>query len=677
MYSISLKTKKINGGFMKRLSESQNLICILGIPVLFFIASRLNVFINNAFGIDITAIGTYLCFGALFFCFFLFRKKIAEYLEAGAYGFSPHAITIYILSCLTVWKYSNVFISSCAIGGIVPVIGAGLLLGAFVLQNMKTSERLLVSASRCGYGKKDFLLIIVILVLLNLQAVLYCRFMKTIFVWDNAGYFTTVHKLNDIFPSVEYFREVYRSVFETDYNYIIMLPASIMCRIFGKSRLVFILSIINFYVFPLLLLIQVVAKKYTGCGFKAVFSVLLCLPYIIFAANTGFIDIGGTFFALAAFIIFVKSDSESSCLLSGVLLAICVLLRRWYSFYALAFIIAGFDYGITNKRISGAIHTLFGFAFTLLFFAQDFVTSKLMADYKGMYAAYALGIKTDFLLFFRYFGIIPVLAFSAYAIYAQLCRKRKTSMSAEMLALLIAVLCFVIFTSVQTHGQQHLALYVPSWCVILISASGMIKNKKAVPVFMLLCAVPFANTLVMRVQPKSIGEIKSPALIPNYSYYPPIDENTDVILELTDYLDEEIGLKGKTACLVASSLRLNYDTLMNAEISLSVKPKHEIQRISYIKTIPEVDRRDGFTETLFETDYIITTDKAELHLAPEEQKSISIPNSLILSGTGFGAAYEKKDKSFAFPDGTQILIYKRTREITPEEKQEVLQKISG
>jgi len=198
-----------------------------------------------------------------------------------------------------------------------------------------------------------------------------------------------------------------------------------------------------------------------------------------------------------------------------------------------------------------------------------------------------------------------------------------------------------------------------------------------VPVFMLLCAVPFANTLVMRVQPKSIGEIKSPALIPNYSYYPPIDENTDVILELTDYLDEEIGLKGKTACLVASSLRLNYDTLMNAEISLSVKPKHEIQRISYIKTIPEVDRRDGFTETLFETDYIITTDKAELHLAPEEQKSISIPNSLILSGTGFGAAYEKKDKSFAFPDGTQILIYKRTREITPEEKQEVLQKISG
>lgn len=454
-----------------------------------------------------------------------------------------------------------------------------------------------------------------------------------------------------------------------------MLPASIMCKLFGKSRLVFILSIINFYIFPLLALTQLIAKKYTGSAKKSVICILLCLPYIIFSANTGFIDIGGAFFALAAFIIFVKSEKGSNCIISGVLLAICVLMRRWYSFYALSFIISGVIYGVFSKKFSGILHTLCGFAFTLLFFAQSFVTGKLMADYKGMYAAYALGLKTDFLLFFRYFGIIPVLCFALYAVSSQLFRKKKASFSAELFALLIAVICFLLFTSVQTHGQQHLALYIPSWCIILISMSGIFKSKKASAVFILLCAVPLLNTLVPRVQPQAIGEIKAPAVVPDFSAYPPVNENSDVILSLTEYLDGEIGMKGKTACLVASSLRLNYDALMNAEISLSVKQKHDISRRDYIKTIPEVDKRDGFTDTLFETDFVITTSTPELHLAPGEQKSISVPQSCIVNGTDFGTAYSKTDKTFSFPDGTEIFIYERTREILPEEKEKYSKKI--
>ena len=96
---------------MKKLIKPENIICILGLPIMFFIASRLNIFLNNAFSTDITATGTYLCFGALFFCFVLFRKKISAYLEANAYGFMPHAITIYILAVLTAFKYSGVFSS--------------------------------------------------------------------------------------------------------------------------------------------------------------------------------------------------------------------------------------------------------------------------------------------------------------------------------------------------------------------------------------------------------------------------------------------------------------------------------------------------------------------------------------------------------------------------------------
>ena len=190
-----------------------------------------------------------------------------------------------------------------------------------------------------------------------------------------------------------------------------------------------------------------------------------------------------------------------------------------------------------------------------------------------------------------------------------------------------------------------------------------------------LCIVNCISVFIPRVQPQSIGDIKGAALIPSFSMYPPRDENAESFLAVTEYMDGEIGMKGKTVCFLASSLEMNYDTLRNAEISLSVKRKYDIDREYYYLTIADVDKRDGLAESLFAADYILVPSKLQIHLAPEEQRVISVPYEQIVSGTGIGEAYEKQEKKFTLLSDDEIYIYKKIRDVTAQEKEQLANEI--
>lgn len=672
---------KFDGGLfvVKKLFTAENIMCVLFVPVLIFLTARMISFFSEAWGIEINGAVSIACCSSLLLCAVFLRRRIYLYLEGHAYGFAPCAVLIYILSCLVALRYRIVFIDSCK--GFPPALcicGAGLLLGAFVLILMKGCAGIFESAALSGIGKRDAAFIIAVAAVLNLQAFIYCRFMQQIFVWDNAGYFTTVHRLNEIFPSAEYFRQVYRSVFENDYNYIIAIPASIMCRLFGKSRLVFVLSIVNFYFLPLTVLLTLGVRKLFGGGLISVTGAMLCVPYLIFAADTGFIDIGGAVPALAAALIYLYGGKKEEPFFCGFLLAVCVFMRRWYSFYALSFIIMCFAESIPKKSFTRAVHVLCGFAFTLLFFAQEFVTGKLMADYRGMYSAYALGLKVDLLLFTRYFGAAAAVILSVYAAAGQCVQENRRRLCPELFMWLQALICFWLFVSVQTHGQQHLALYVPCFLILLLSLLVRASARKAFSAAVLIfCGMQTVSVFIPRVQPKAISEIKSISAVPSFSAYPPVNENTDEILKVCEYLDGEIGMKGKTACILSSSLELNYDTFKNAEASLSVRQKYDIDRESYLLPVSEVDARDGLSDRLFDADFVVAPAPLQLHLDPEAQKTISVPYNAITSGTGFGASYERLEKSFELPDGTVIYIYRRTEEINPEARSRVYDEIFG
>ena len=628
------------------LQKSMGLLVFAAFAVMFLL-SRSASFFSGAWGISMPFFVWAIAYFFWLALTWIFKKPLLSFLEENAYWGNPKSFIAYVPALAFSFVCPGVI--SCK--GVACLIGGGLLLGLFALLIFSS----LKSIKGIKVERRDIIFTICAAAVLNVIGVLYCLNMKRIFVWDNAGYFLTVQRLDAIFPSAQYIKEVYRSVFETDYNYIIAIPSNIFCKIFGVSGLTFVLSIMNLYVLPLVLLVYKLCRSI----WKTVF-VFLALPYIIFAANTGFIDIGGVFFALLAAALFFKEKP----VLSGVLLAFCVLLRRWYSFYALTFIITSLFWCISKRKIKDFVIQGCFFAFVLLFFAQDFVVTRLLADYSYAYSAYSLGIETDVKIFTRYFGIL----LPAFAVIYSLCKK---SFLKELFMTIQGALCFVLFTALQTHGQQHLALYCPAFLIILLSA---LSKKKAL-VYLCICfSLQTASTFVPRVQPKAIGEIKAVSVLPTFTLLPPVDVDAESFLPVAEYVDE-IGAKGKSVVFLASSLEMNYDTLRNVEISLSKKYNRE--RESYYLPISDVDKRDGLSPALFEADYVLVPSQLQIHLAESEQRVISVPYKYILSGENIGGAYQKQKKEFALASGIKIYVYERIRLIKTEEIVQLEAEIMG
>lgn len=661
---------------MKKMLSKENLLCVLLLPVLVFLYDRLYVFFEDAWGV--VGIGK-LIIASLFAAtvvFIAFREKIYSFAEKSAYGFTSSSALIYFLAVVTMIKYRHIF--SDPFGeSIAAAVGAGLIFGFFVLMCMKGCEKIIRALSKMKISKVDVAFVIFVYAVLNVGLYFYCKYMKHIFIWDNAGYFLMADRFNDIFPSGAYFKEVFYSVSREDYNYVILFFASVFRKLFGSSRYVFLLSVINCFAAPFFVAVHLIGKRYFSSNAFHSVCLVFALPYVVAASNLGFIDVGGILIAFLAMIIFLYSDRYETALLSGVFAAFAVILRRWYSFFALSFIITCFLYEIPRKKCAKSICALSGFCFVLLFFFQKFVTGKLMADYKDMYSAYAFGISADYFLFVRYFGIAFAAALAIYAIVCQFKTEKKYKMTKEMFFLVQSLLCFLIFSYVQSHGQQHLSLYVPSLATLFMMLCAELcgKRKAACVIMLAFSLLQTGNTFIRRNEPGSVAEIKSHAILPNFVSYPPTDMNADKIVEINDYLDIEIGEKGKKVCVLASSLKLNWETFMNAEISMSLKQKSDIKRSDYFLQLSDVDKRDGLSDNLFYADYVLVPSTAQTHLNPSEQKVITVPYEMILNGEGFGKNYKKTDTYFTLPDGEELYLYEKTAEITPGEHEEVLNRI--
>ena len=400
---------------------------------------------------------------------------------------------------------------------------------------------------------------------------------------------------------------------------------------------------------------------------------VFALPILFFISNMGFIDIGGTVLTFAALILLLYRKETDAGPLIGFLLALSVLLRRWYSFFALTFIIDAFLYEIINKRIKHSVTSFLYFGGTLLFFVQAFVSQRMLADYKGIYQAYALGFKYDIIIFARYFGGLLTLLLFIYAIYRQI--KGKKEFTPETFAVTVSLLSFLLFTRIQTHDVHHLLLYVPSFIILILSFISNIKKKSLTAIFLCICFIQTANTLIPRVQPTSLYDIKFPAAIPDFSNLPPRDNNTDGMLKMVEYLDKNIGEKGKTLYFLSSSVRYNDDALKNVEISLSVPKKSAVSRSDYVLPVSHIDKRDGLSENLFNADYILIPSILQLHENPDGQKVISVPYEMMLNGEGFAKAYERTDITFDMGDGLEMYLYKKIRPVTDEEKAQLQSEI--
>ena len=655
-----------------------------------FLTIRLKGFLLQAYSYELPSWSLYGLILLIAFLGGFFAKQVWLFLNCWAKVPSICAAFVYVVSVLVSFLLSRILLDRALensgvimsqISQYVFLLGAGLLLGTFLLCLSTALQELSVLIVRKikKINRYDVIFLLSVLVIINIAVRIYAVNSSTIYCWDNAGYWKTANSMVEQWKTdgiMAVLCSTYDSILKEDYNWLIALPSMVFARILGEGRYAFLASIANFGYYPICILVWFAAKYVGKRPILTSAAVLMMVPMLFVNVLKGFVDVAGCAATLAAMFLWLYKRRENDFgqfLLIGVCLAVALLLRRWYSFFALSFMLTlVIDCLVFRRSGVPLLGALAGFAFTLLFFFQPLVSGKLLADYGTMYAAYSQEMRKNFLLLFYYYGWIPLAISLAVDVY---CVIKKETCQIGLFVLIQTLLCFVLFVKIQTHGQQHLLLYVPmqiTMSMILIVRLLNLRRECAVAGTLVLSLIPTLMPFFPSYQPASVEEIRGMEPWPSYSWYPPQREDAEDMVALMRRLDG-YGAEGKTVGLLASSFVLNWDILMNAEASLSLPRVSDVDRNAYFLSLPQVDQRDGWSDTIFACDVLVVTDPIQLHLGEENQAVVWLPAEKLLNGEGFAAAYERSDEVWELTDGITLYFFEKTRELTEAEMEELRQ----
>lgn len=519
---------------------------------------------------------------------------------------------------------------------------------------------------------KTGLFIGVVWCIMNICTFIYMSQSRNIYFWDSATYWDISRGIasGNIKSGLT---DIYRSISELDYNYVAALPSALWSWIFGDSRLVYVLGLVNMYIMPSFAMIYLLAEKMSKGSKVASVLTLLLFPAMVFMPFIGFADIGGlTPCLICMYLYFTGSPKRADTLryiAIGILLVFTVLWRRWFAFFAVSFITAMIgDTLLFKRRYSQVITTAVTSGIILLLFFRGFVFDKLLANYSNLYSGYKFTLSTDIKLFMRYFGMLTIAVLAAGSIAAGIYRGEKRTV---FLWLQILV-CFIMFTVTQTHGQQHLILYIPSFIMLTLILIKYINKVWMLAVLALIGVMNSTNICIPREQPNNIQEIKHYALVPDFSMRPIKRKDVADILSLKGYLDNTIE-DDKKLVVLASSFWLNEDILLNAEPSMGLKKK----RPDYIAPLPQVDSRDDDFSALYNADYILAAFPAQTHLAPENQKIITEAVRSFEVYADIAKAYEEMPEHGTEFNGMTIKLFKRVSDVSETDISDFEKRVKG
>ena len=537
-------------------------------------------------------------------------------------------------------------------------LGSGLMLSAVVLALCTALRQFGPLHLSCGKT------MLVLILAVNILTALYSAGSATIYYWDSNIYWNSSTLLAGQPLDLAQVRLVLESVITSEYNYLLSWPISLVMRVLGTGRYVYNFVIANLYVLPALAGMLALGRRVRRGG-----VLLVCAtPMLLYTALTGFVDVAAAGAGIWAFVIYTDESRPQGArgILTGALLTLVFLLRRYFFFFTVSFGLAALlALAVRRSQWKSFVALCASGAVCSLFFGQSFLVSQVLGgSYFDTYSAYNQGRWVDAVMLCRYFGWILMAAALAAVVWALL--RRPKARYAALLTLVQPVLCLFLFTRVQSHGQQHLLLYLPALCAALaLGLEALPQTRPAKIGVWALSLCVLGSSFLPREQPSSTQEITTLSPLPTFTYVPPQREDIAQLVALRVYVDSLSAEEPRTAAIISSSFTFNssiYDTTLR---SVGIpEPESPKTSITYFAT---VDKRDGFSWNALTADYLIVADPVQYHLGEDNQHLVTVLAGPVLEGTGIGTAYERLDVSFHLKDGVTVYIYERTRDITAEE----------
>jgi len=482
--------------------------------------------------------------------------------------------------------------------------------------------------------------------------------------------------------------ELVYSIRHYDYNYLPTIPLLVPMLIFGQTRLVYILSIVNIYAIPAAFVLTAATKAIAkSAGLLHAESLRFVVPMVLLTLSPfwvptlrGYPDVGGLVFISAILLFYFRKRPHtievSELIVCGALLGLVLLFRRWYGFWAISFIMllpldaafelwneGLFDFEACWKACRPTILIALSFGVLLIGIARPLVVHMIATPYRNIYSAYrgSAGLLESLSEAGRfYLGAFECFAFAA-SFTVVVASRHMRRICVFLVAQLILIV--VIFERIQGFAWQHLYLLVPSIVIVLSVALVVIANmssRLAVPMYSFVAVVAFLPVFSVDTGPlnhfsqdiSSIGRC-SPLIRHD------LPEMRRLLAVLEDYDSRAAG----SVYVLASSQIINSALLWEANLSLNTN----YRVTGRILRTAEVDRRDGFPVNLLNAEYVLVAVPIQYHLRPQDQQMVELPSEALIMQRNIGNAFERLPESFVLDDHVKVYLFRKVRPITKKE----------
>jgi putative flippase GtrA len=533
-----------------------------------------------------------------------------------------------------------------------------------------------------------------LIVFSNLFVIYYITQEQYIYYWDWAGYWKIFNRLNTLFlqSPLDALRFLKNSIRHDDYNPLPVLPLMPVAWLFGTSRLTYILAVTNLLLLPSVFMMAFFTRSILVQHFSKPALPLIIAVVSIFTLHPlwlpvlrGFPDIIGLgVIGIILLRLFKQAFNQQPIkylIQTGLFLCLLVLLRRWYTFWVVAFfpalvisqsIYSYQQYGLIGKYYIQLIKNtvIIGLSFSLALFiiATPFMIRAISTNYADIYSAYRAGssiIEISVTLPFYFGGLTITLAL--IGLIWLIFNKNTRTIGIFLLTHLIIVFC--LFSRTQNFGFQHYYLLMLSISVgiatLLINLWINIRNNvtkiSLVGLTVTLLFIQFSYIFI----PGTAHILNtSNRFIAQNIQYPFIRKDMEVISDLWNKLDDLQSEQDGSIYVLASSGILNEEILRGA-CQFDVKKRnfcHRVLPTSHVDKIYVFPR-----QLLTDATYLIVTTPVQYHLNPEGQRVIGMPAEKILAGDGIGTSYQRIPDEFTLDNEVKVRIYKKVKPINKDD----------
>lgn len=514
--------------------------------------------------------------------------------------------------------------------------------------------------------RKELISIVVISMVILAYVYQLVNSNEFVYYWDYSGYWciSTEYKKMLYSDIKDVYSHMINSINFQEYNVFTCIPMVIYMEIMGEDFLTYILGVCILFYFPLYINLVIIfyiiksklkIEKYNS--YIIPYIIPFTCPFFLSPILSGYIDCSGLLMLSSLIILYLNYEHETFNfkinLLISILMVQAVIIRRWYAFFIVAFmmifLISELYICIKNKSIKYIKNFMFiGIMslFILFFFFRNLFFTFIQNQYSFSYQAYGRGEILDKIFdLLNYFGIaiIIIIVFSVVI-----------SKKLSLLMWSWIVFTVVLFYRVQNMGLQHrYLLCIPIYILIVISILAACKYNKKIYYICIMVLIFNMTYSYMGGNNHILSKVFT-----SYTNKPLIRNDISELKRMSIFLEELYEKYGYKSYILASSNILNSDIMYKLDY-----PKNTP---NYLLDTAHVDLRDGFPVSFLSADIVVVTSPVQYHLLPDDQRVVGLLSEEFIYSRKISLHF-KEIKWYTLDNDVKAIVYQKINDFTTDD----------